>query len=58
MKTFTKDNTRYLVSLTSVKLVYANGNTRQVSRVSLLQGIEALHAKEAVMLAKQYTLLN
>jgi hypothetical protein len=58
VKTYTKDSTRYLVSLTSVKLVYANGNTRQVSRVSLLQGIEALHAKEAVMLAKQYSLLS
>lgn len=58
MKAFTKDGTQYLVRFNNIKLVYANGNTRQVSRVNLLDGIEALHAKEAVMLAKQYALLN
>ena len=58
MKAFTKDSVHYIVRFNSVKLVYVNGNTRQVSRVNLLDGIEALHAKEAVMLAKQYALLN
>lgn len=57
MKTYLKDKSHYLVGLNHIKIVYPNGNTKRVTRLSLLNGIEALHAKEAVMLNKQYSLL-